>query len=524
MDLNIFVPITKLDIARREVWGTIAEERVDKSGEILDYAKSKPHFEEWSKGFETATDGKSLGNVRAMHGRNAAGKVIAMEFDDVGKRVNVGTKIVDDQDWNKCQEGVYTGFSIGGSYVERGADEVNKDVIRYVAKPAEVSLVDNPCMYGAQFTAIKVDGELEMRKFVGEAKTEPEKPAEDVPAEKIAERKDVKPSEGKSKYGNVKFADEKNKKYPIDTAEHIKAAWNYINKPKNAGKYDAGDVKSIKSKIVAAWKDKIDKDGPPSAKKAEDGGELEKADGMEIMDARQALEALQGIESIADNLRALIGLEESEEEDEAAQVASLVAAVDALESASADVRDFIAAEIQEDEDAAKAAPAEDLEKATFKSFINKDNAQEAHDHSVGKGATCKTEKIAEAPVEKVEAPAVPIPVVPATNPEILAKLDAITAELTTLKSERETKAKEDEALRKRADDLEAEVKRQGERVVEPGRAVHKGGSPEHRPEDGPDLTKMDPSKLGEIVNRVLGPEANVKLAAEMIKLGLTRKS
>ncbi|MGA2683391.1 MAG: hypothetical protein ABSF44_16530 [Candidatus Bathyarchaeia archaeon] len=32
-------------------------------------------------------------------------------------------------------------------------------------------------------------------------------------------------------------------------------------------KYDAEDLKSIKGKIVAAWKEKIDKDGPPSAEK-----------------------------------------------------------------------------------------------------------------------------------------------------------------------------------------------------------------------------------------------------------------
>ena len=35
-------------------------------------------------------------------------------------------------------------------------------------------------------------------------------------------------------YGDVKYADPKNGKYPIDTAEHAKAAWAYINMPKNA--------------------------------------------------------------------------------------------------------------------------------------------------------------------------------------------------------------------------------------------------------------------------------------------------
>ena len=82
---------------------------------------------------------------------------------------------------------------------------------------------------------------------------------------KVKAREDVDPKAGKQKYGNVKFADEKNKKYPIDTEDHIRAAWNYINKDKNAAKYSAEDVKAIKAKIVAAWKSKIDKDGPPSA-------------------------------------------------------------------------------------------------------------------------------------------------------------------------------------------------------------------------------------------------------------------
>lgn len=83
-----------------------------------------------------------------------------------------------------------------------------------------------------------------------------------------ARRKDVSSADRKhatEQYGNVKFADEANKKYPIDTEGHIRAAWNYINKGKNAAKYGASEVRSIKSKIVAAWKDKIDKKGPPSA-------------------------------------------------------------------------------------------------------------------------------------------------------------------------------------------------------------------------------------------------------------------
>lgn len=70
----------------------------------------------------------------------------------------------------------------------------------------------------------------------------------------IAKREDVSPKEGKSKYGDVKFADEKNKKYPLDSETHVRAAWSYINMPKNAAKYSPADVKTIKSRIKAAGK------------------------------------------------------------------------------------------------------------------------------------------------------------------------------------------------------------------------------------------------------------------------------
>ena len=69
---------------------------------------------------------------------------------------------------------------------------------------------------------------------------------------KIDRRKDVKPTEGEHKYGDVQFADTTNKKYPIDTAEHVRAAWSYINHKDNAAKYDADEVKLIKNRIKKA--------------------------------------------------------------------------------------------------------------------------------------------------------------------------------------------------------------------------------------------------------------------------------
>ncbi len=96
-------------------------------------------------------------------------------------------------------------------------------------------------------------------------------------------------SEGEKKYGDVKFADPENDKYPIDTEEHIRAAWNYIHQQRDADKYSPEKAKEIREKIVSAWKRVISEDGPPEAhedhKMAEDE---KKADGenkiMECMD------------------------------------------------------------------------------------------------------------------------------------------------------------------------------------------------------------------------------------------------
>jgi hypothetical protein len=62
----------------------------------------------------------------------------------------------------------------------------------------------------------------------------------------------VSPKEGLREYGDVQFADETNKKYPIDTADHIRAAWSYINHKDNAAKYNKDEVKTIKNRIKRA--------------------------------------------------------------------------------------------------------------------------------------------------------------------------------------------------------------------------------------------------------------------------------
>jgi len=74
----------------------------------------------------------------------------------------------------------------------------------------------------------------------------------------------------KEPYGDVDYADpgfqkDKKKRYPLDTKKHIEAAWTYIHKAKNREPYTAEQLTHIENKIIAAWKAKINPDGPPSA-------------------------------------------------------------------------------------------------------------------------------------------------------------------------------------------------------------------------------------------------------------------
>lgn len=68
----------------------------------------------------------------------------------------------------------------------------------------------------------------------------------------IGRREDVNPTEGTREYGDVEFADPTNKKYPIDTAEHVRHAWSYINKESNAAKYSKKDAAEIRERIKVA--------------------------------------------------------------------------------------------------------------------------------------------------------------------------------------------------------------------------------------------------------------------------------
>lgn len=69
----------------------------------------------------------------------------------------------------------------------------------------------------------------------------------------------VRAADPKKPYGDVSYADpgyqkDKKKRYPLDSKDHAKSAWSYINQPGNASQYSSEDLAKVKSSIMAACK------------------------------------------------------------------------------------------------------------------------------------------------------------------------------------------------------------------------------------------------------------------------------
>jgi hypothetical protein len=172
-EFNSFGRIVKYDSETGVLSVAIAEERLDKHSETMDYEASKPFFKEWSEEFEKATEGASFGNLRAMHNRDVAGKFVKVYFDDTEKVVYGDIEVVHPIHKALLDKNCYTGVSIGGVKVKPSDDVLAKwsqlpdGKTRYIARPREVSLVDSPAMYGARFIRKSADGEQEVEVIGG---------------------------------------------------------------------------------------------------------------------------------------------------------------------------------------------------------------------------------------------------------------------------------------------------------------------------------------------------------------------
>ena len=292
------------------VHGIATSEAVDEQREIVRAAAMRAAMPDYMR----------FPALREMHQLSAAGTTLEAEVGEDGM-TRIVAHVVDPVAVAKVKNQVYRGFSIGGRVTQR--DAVNPKVITAVVLN-EISLVDRPANPEAIFDCWKAadDGKsLEkmpvssMSKQTTAAQGPFNSPLQvwtcgfaehrhltKAEALRCLEKRDsaptdlqteatsttavapsdasagaavdnLKPSaEGNDR--NIVYADpgyqpDGKKRYPIDSERHIRAAWDYINKPGNASKYTSDQLRGIRAAIIAAWKTRIDKDGPPSAGNSE---------------------------------------------------------------------------------------------------------------------------------------------------------------------------------------------------------------------------------------------------------------
>ena len=140
--MRLYAPIAKIDEAQHMVFGYASTEALDSQGEIVKREALEAALPDYMR----------FANIREMHQPSAVGVATEAEMDERG--LYLAARIVDPVAWEKVTAGVYKGFSIGGSVVQR--DTAQKHVITGV-KLSEISLVDRPANPEAVFTMYKAD-------------------------------------------------------------------------------------------------------------------------------------------------------------------------------------------------------------------------------------------------------------------------------------------------------------------------------------------------------------------------------
>ena len=224
--MRFYAPIAKVDADERMVWGYASTDAEDDQGETI----TRDALAEALAGY------LKFANIREMHQMSAVG--VAEEAAVDGKGLYVAARIVDPRAWDKVVSGVYKGFSIGGRVKAR--DPADRSVITALTL-TEISLVDRPANPEAVFDCWKVEG-----------------------GEPVGDDADIE-------YADPGYQADGRKRYPLDSEQHIRAAWAFIHIAGNAAPYTAGELAAITSRIVAAWRERIDPAGPPAAEKSGHG-------------------------------------------------------------------------------------------------------------------------------------------------------------------------------------------------------------------------------------------------------------
>jgi phage head maturation protease len=161
---SLWMPFAKVDVARRTVAGYATTPDRDMDGEIitLDAVKAAlPDYMQW-------------GNIREMHTNRAVGVADATKTKMDTTGLWLTAKIVDDEAWKKCVEGVYKGFSIGGR--KEAVAEADPSTITAI-KLVEISIVDRPANPSCRFEVQKRAKKGEIAHLVRTFRRTPEQRA-----------------------------------------------------------------------------------------------------------------------------------------------------------------------------------------------------------------------------------------------------------------------------------------------------------------------------------------------------------
>ena len=174
--MALHFPITKVNREKRTVSGWASLDNVDRHGDIVTKDANKKAFGNFRK------------NIREMHGPVAVGKMVNFKEDtffdpETQKRYNgiyvtaYISKGAQDA-WEKCLDGTYSGFSIGGNINDAKMEKVDGDnETRRVIHDYdlhELSLVDSPANQLANFMSIEknTDGSSFIKGMIADVITE----------------------------------------------------------------------------------------------------------------------------------------------------------------------------------------------------------------------------------------------------------------------------------------------------------------------------------------------------------------
>jgi Putative phage serine protease XkdF len=155
--MALHFPITKVNKEKRTVSGFATLDNLDRHGDIVTAEASKKAFDNFR------------GNIREMHGASAVGKMVNFKednfFDPETQKKYNGIYVTayiskGAQDaWEKCLDGTYSGFSIGGNIIdakmEKSDDGSESHRVIHNFDLHELSLVDSPANQLANIFSIQ---------------------------------------------------------------------------------------------------------------------------------------------------------------------------------------------------------------------------------------------------------------------------------------------------------------------------------------------------------------------------------